>query len=283
MESGSTCDPVRRVCITGGAGAVGSAVIANLLRRGTFDIIRSLDIVPTLESALTGQVWPTDVVKSTVGDVSNWEDVRAAVEGMEAVIHLSGVGHEWEDNLSQNLVGTYNVFECSQLAGVRRIATASRAGVTGQPNDGPGSPYPDDFTKTTDIEYKPVGHYTVSKVFGEAMGYSYAQQFGIGVVACRIGNLSRERDHPTHPHHLGWIDAGEVFAQAILHPLKPIVHPGGRTTHGGREVRFYKVFAVSDSNWPMYDLDHGRTAIGYYPVQRSEVPQDSQGRWSAKL
>jgi hypothetical protein len=30
------------------------------------------------------------------------------------------------------------------------------------------------------MEYKPTGHYTISKVFHEAMGYSYAQEFGTG-------------------------------------------------------------------------------------------------------
>ena len=47
--------------------------------------------------------------------------------------------------------------------------------------------------KTTTMEYKPTGHYTISKVFHEAMGYSYAQEHGMGVVCCRIGNFSRTR------------------------------------------------------------------------------------------
>ena len=47
------------------------------------------------------------------------------------------------------------------------------------------------------------------KVFHEAMGYSYAHEHGMGVVACRIGNFSRDRDEPTHPHELGWRDCGE--------------------------------------------------------------------------
>lgn len=113
------------------------------------------------------------------------------------------------------------------------------------------------------------------------MGYSYAHEHGMGVVACRIGNFSRTRDQPTHPHELGWHDCGEVFCQAISHPLPPVVHPGGRTTHGGKEVFFHQVFAVSDSTWPMYDLDHGKKVIGYYPKQKSIVPKE---KWqSSKL
>ena len=270
--------PVRKVAITGAAGAVGSACIAGLLSRPSRDglqlelPIRCLDIVPTRYSALTSEPWPDGAVESIVANISSFDDVAATLAGMDAVIHLAGIGHDWEANLNENLIGTYNLFEAAQQAGVARIATASRAGVTGQPNDGEGSPYPDDFTKTTSMEYKPVGHYTVSKVFHEAMGYSYAQQYGMGVVCCRIGNFSRDRDQPTHPHHLGWHDCGEVFTQAITHKLAPVVHAGGKTTHEGKEVRFYKVFAVSDSTWPMYDLDHGRRVIGYYPQQKSEVP-----------
>ena len=185
-----------------------------------------------------------------------------------------------------NIVGTYNVFECAAQLGVQRLATASRAGVTGQPNEGPGSPYPDDFMKTVDLPYKPTGHYTISKVFHEAMGYSYAHEYGMGVVACRIGNFSRDRDQPTHPHELGWHDCGEVFCQAIVHPLPPTLHPGGRTTHGFQrsggpsEVRFHIVFAVSDSTWPMYDLEHGKETIGYFPSQKSIVDPTL---WQSKL
>ncbi|HIM55802.1 MAG TPA: hypothetical protein EYM39_03775, partial [Candidatus Latescibacteria bacterium] len=46
------------------------------------------------------------------------------------------------------------------------------------------------------------------------------------------------------------------FEQAITHPC----------------VKFEVVFGVSDSDWPLYDLDHGRRAIGYYPQDRSHVP-----------
>ena len=36
------------------------------------------------------------------------------------------------------------------------------------------------------------------------------------------------------------------------------------------------VFAVSDSDWPPYDLEHGRQVIGYDPQVRSVVPEDQR-------
>ena len=153
-----------KVMITGGAGAVGSAIIARMLERDVssplsvaewggvgaehgcscaqedFDIT-SFDVQPTTASALDGGgPWPAGAVKSVVGDVSDFDEVKAAMEGQDAVIHLANGGSDWESNLKSNLIGTYNIFENAALCGVKRVATASRAGVTGQPNDGEGSP-----------------------------------------------------------------------------------------------------------------------------------------------
>ena len=86
------------------------------------------------------------------------------------------------------------------------------------------------------------------------MGYSDSSRHDIEFVGVRIGNFNRERPQTEHPHHLSHADGVRVFERAIIHP----------------NVKFEIVFGVSDSNWPMYDLDHGRLAIGYYPQDRSE-------------
>eukprot|EP01050_Picozoa_sp_SAG11_P039619 SAG11_NODE_16765_length_538_cov_1.157175_1_plen_120_part_01 len=111
--------PVRRVAITGAAGAVGSGVIAGLLARPSrpgleLELpIRCLDIVPTKLSALTGEAWPEGAVESVVANISSFDDVATTLTGMDAVIHLAGIAHEWEGNLNDNLVGTYNLFEAA--------------------------------------------------------------------------------------------------------------------------------------------------------------------------
>jgi nucleoside-diphosphate-sugar epimerase len=108
---------------------------------------------------------------------------------------------------------------------------------------------------------KPDSYYTISKVFGESIGYMYAARFDMEVVAVRIGNFKRDRDLPAHPHHLSHGDCIRLFEQTITHP----------------GVKFEAVFGVSDSDWPLYDLGHGRRAIGYDPQQRSEVPEEERG------
>ena len=221
-----------KVLITGAAGAVGSVVAKGMKDRYS---IRGLDRqpMPDLENAI-------------IGDVADFDTMLEITQGMDAVIHLTGIDHEWEGVLQSNLIGTYNMFEASRQNGVPRIAYASRAGVLG--------PYSRRVRRTVDMVPRPVGHYTVSKVFGEAMGYSYSSQYDIGFVGVRIGNFNAQRPQPEHPHHLGHGDAVRVFERAIIHP----------------DVKYEVVFGVSDSNWPLYDLDHGRLAIGYYPQDRYE-------------
>ena len=228
------------ILITGAAGAIGSTLVKGMKDRYA---LRGLDRVPM-----------PDLDDAIVGDIADFETVLSATEGMDAVIHLAGIpsgGAPWEEVLPNNIVGTYNIFEAARQNGVRRIAYASRAGLLG--------PYPRTIMRTTDMLPRPESYYSVSKVFGENLGYMYARRFDMESVSVRIGNFKRDRPHPEHPHQLSHADCVRVFEQAVTHP----------------GVRFEIVFGVSDSTWRLYDLDHGRKAIGYHPQDKSEaIPQE---------
>lgn len=231
-----------RVLITGAAGKVGTTLVKALHDRYE---LYGLDRAPMPLLA-----------RATVGDVADYELVRQASEGMDAIIHLAGMSHVWEGVLHDNLIGTYNVFEAARENGVPRLAYASRAGLL--------APYPKEIQRTMDMLPRPESLYSLSKVFGEGLGYIYASQHGLEVVAVRIGNFRLERDQPEHPHHLSHGDAARVFERAIIAPLDQL------------EVPFAVVFGVSDSNWPLYDLEHGRRAIGYDPQDYADVPPEER-------
>ena len=229
-----------RILVTGAAGQVGSTVARGLRPRHQ---VRGHDRVPMPE-----------LDDTIVSDLSDLDAVLEATRGMDGVAHIGGLpgGDEWESIHQSNIVGTYNVFEACRRNGVKRVAFASRVGVFGQ--------FPRGITLTVDIAPTPVGFYTISKVFGESIAYSYSREHDMGCVCVRIGSFTLQRDQPEHPLHLSHGDCLRVFEQAL-------VHPG---------VTFAVVFGVSDSNWPLYDLEHGRQTIGYYPQDCSFVPED---RW----
>jgi len=225
--------------VTGAAGRVGAILVRGLKNRHS---IRGFDRAPM-----------PDLDDTVYGDNTDMAALTRAAKGVDAIIHLSGNpsgGAPWEDILKSNIIGTYNLFEAARQSGVRRIAFASRAGLL--------APYPQKMKRTIDLPTRPESYYSVSKVFGESIGYMYSARFDMEVVSVRIGNFIEERDKPEHPHHLSHGDLVKVFEQAVTHP----------------DVKFEIVFGVSGSTCPMYDLDHGRQVIGYDPGDSSEFEWD---------
>ncbi len=148
-----------KILVTGAAGAVGSTVVRGMKDRYS---LRGFDRSPMPEMA-----------DAVVGDVADFETVKRATAGVEVVIHLAaapGGGYPWEAVLPSNIIGCYNVFEASRQNGVRRIVFASRAGLLG------GTPH--HITRNMAMLPKPESYYSVSKVFGESMGWMYSQSGG---------------------------------------------------------------------------------------------------------
>ncbi len=221
-----------KILITGAAGAVGTVLIKGLRDRYS---LRGFDRVPM-----------PDIEDAVVAELTDIEAIANATEGMEAVIHLAGNpsgAAPWEEILHSNIIGTYHLFEAARQNKVRRVVFASRAGLL--------APYPEEITRTIELPPRPESYYSISKVFGENLGYMYASRFGLECVSVRIGNVRADRPHAEHPHHLSHADLVRVFERAVLHP----------------NVQNEVVFGVSAGDWPLYDLDHGRRVIGYDPKQ----------------
>ena len=235
-------DQPLRILITGAAGGIGSVLAGALMDRYT---LRGLDVRPMdhLEDAV-------------VANVTDFDAVLGASQDMDAVVHLGGLTSEapWEEIHANNVVGTYNVFEAARQAGMRRIVFASRAGLV--------SAYPQNVKRTVDMAIRPVDLYSVAKAVGEQLGYMYHHRYAMEFVAVRIGLFQRNQPDARHPHHISHADTARVFERAL-------VHPG---------VKYEIVYGVSDSTWDLYDLDHGRQAIGYHPRDKSIIgPPDDAG------
>ena len=234
-------DERMRVLITGAAGKIGSVLVKGLKDRYR---VRGFDRaeMPDLEDGL-------------VGDVADFDAVLKATEGMEAVIHLAAVpsgAAPWEEILPNNIIGTYNVFEASRQNGVRRIAFASRAGVL--------SAYPRELIRTADMVPRPDSYYSISKVFGENLGFMYSSRYEMEVVCVRIGNFPASGRYPkgTQVSNIGSFlshrDAVHLFEQCI-------VQPG---------IQYEVVFGVSNNSPCRYDIEYARKILGYRPVDRMQ-------------
>lgn len=124
----------KRVMVTGGAGYVGSNLVPKLLAAGYE--VSVLDLYLYGEDLFAGYR-DTGALREVKGDLRKPEDVRKALEGCDAVIHLACISNDPSFDLDPGLGKSIN-FDCfrplvraSKEAGVKRFIYASSSSVYG--------------------------------------------------------------------------------------------------------------------------------------------------------
>src|SRR5262249_28461953 len=101
------------VLVTGLSGLIGSAFLAH---EGAAYEVRGLNRRPVAG------------VVCHQADITDLDAIAPAFAGVDVVVHLAAVvggRPSFDELLSRNIAGTYNVFECARRAGVRRVVYAS--------------------------------------------------------------------------------------------------------------------------------------------------------------
>jgi UDP-glucose 4-epimerase len=185
---------VKRACITGGAGFIGSNLADRLADSGVEVVI--LDDFSTGRREFLGDRADRAGVTVVEGDVLDMRSLEGAVEGCDWVFHLQanadlrrGLEHPRRD-LEQNTIATSNVLEAMRARGCTQIVFSSTGSVYGEPEVFP-TPEDAPFPVQTSL-------YAASKLAGEALIEAYAHGFGFTGVICRFVSVLGERY--THGH-----------------------------------------------------------------------------------
>ena len=142
------------VLMTGASGFVGSH-LAPALVQATWTVRRAVRSPEGLDD---------EVVIDTIGPETDWQ---AALEGVDAVVHLAArVHHKHEEHAVQlyrnvNIAGTLHLARTAATAGVRQFIFVSTVLVHGRSNDG-RAPFSEEDVLT------PRGLYGISKAAAEA-------------------------------------------------------------------------------------------------------------------
>jgi dTDP-L-rhamnose 4-epimerase len=125
------------ILVTGGAGFIGRAVVAELLGRG--NRVRVLDsLIEQVHGQVDGSAMLDAGAELIRADVRDGDAVARALAGVDSVVHLAaevGVGqsmYEVERYTSTNDVGTAVLFEKLIDQPVRRVVTASSMSIYGE-------------------------------------------------------------------------------------------------------------------------------------------------------
>jgi UDP-glucose 4-epimerase len=185
---------MRRACITGGAGFIGSNLTDRLSANGVEVVI--LDDFRTGRREFVAEALGRGGVRLVEGDVLDMAVLQDAVEGCDWVFHLQanadvrrGLEHPRRD-LEQNTIATSNVLEAMRAQGVSRIVFSSTGSVYGEPQVFP-TPEDAPFPVQTSL-------YAASKLASEGLISAYAIGYGFTGLICRFVSILGERY--THGH-----------------------------------------------------------------------------------
>jgi nucleoside-diphosphate-sugar epimerase len=176
---------VTRVLVTGADGSIGRAAVAGLREAG-YDVTGlslRYDHASTADRAL-------------VGDARSPADVAAALDGVDAVLHLAAIPHPSlgtpEEVFGNNVTATFAVLSQAGQHGIGRVVIASSINAFGVPmNVHPVVPayYPLDEEVPADI----TDAYSLSKSVDEQSARMAWRRWGTTVVALRFP-LVKSRD-----------------------------------------------------------------------------------------
>ena len=158
-----------RALVTGGAGAIGSNLVDQLVEAGAAEIVVIDDFVRGRRENLAWAVEHGNV-RIVDGDISDLALVRELTAGIDVVYHQAAIRITQcadEPRLAVDVLinGTFNVIEAAVAEGVRKVVAASSASVYGLaevfPTDEDHHPYANDTL------------YGASKLFNEGLLRSY--------------------------------------------------------------------------------------------------------------
>ena len=186
-----------KVLVTGGAGYVGSAVVAELIASGARPVV-----LDNLSDGHRGAV--PDAVPLVVGDIDDRPVVEEALlhHGIEAVVHRAAsclVGESMERPdiyYRNNLTASVALLDAMRSVEVTRIVFSSSAATYGEPE---GSPIREDDRT------EPCNPYGETKLAFERVLRWYGEAFGFRHVALRYFNaagamegIGEDHDPETH-------------------------------------------------------------------------------------
>jgi dTDP-glucose 4,6-dehydratase len=178
-----------RVLVTGGAGFMGSQLVRTLAASGR-------DVVVLDKLTYAGKRAFLDGVKHQFieGDVCDADVVAAALDGVNAVVHLAAESHVArsltgpDTFLHTNILGTRVMLDQACRAGVDRFIHMSTDEVFGQAPHG--------VAFGPDAPMRPGNAYSASKVGAEALVHAWRHTHGYPAAIVRCTNNYGPRQHP---------------------------------------------------------------------------------------
>ena len=173
-----------RILVIGGAGFIGSHLVDQLLGERLREVIVLDNFVRGTHSNLV-EAAKDKRVRVIEGSITDRKLLKELMENTDYVFHFAALWlyecvHEPRKALEANVVGTYNVVEAAQEAGIKKLVYSSSASVYGDAQVVP---------MTEDHPFNNRTMYGATKIAGEQFLRAFNEQHGLDYVGLRYMNV----------------------------------------------------------------------------------------------
>lgn len=175
-----------KILVVGGAGFIGSHVVAELLKTDVGRVVIYDNFVRGNSDNISSYLDdPRVSVFPDGGDIRETDVLARAVSTADGVIHLAAMWllHSRDyprTAFDVNVAGSFNVFEACVASGVKRLVYSSSASVYGDAVEVPMS---------EEHPFNNRNFYGATKIAGEAMARAFSDRYGLSYVGLRYMNV----------------------------------------------------------------------------------------------
>lgn len=233
---------MKKLVLTGAAGRLGSYLREPLSE--LCDNLVSTDLVEGIGSTYSGETY----IKA---DLANFDEVNALMDGAEMIVHFGALSDEdtFDEILSSNIIGAYNVWEAAARNHVNRVIYASSIHAVGM--------YPKNEYIGINVPHRPDTFYGLAKCFAEDLASLYWDKKQVEAVCLRILSCAKVTSSRALGSWLSYDDLILLVKRAIDAPT----------------TGFSIIYGVSNNDRTPVDNSEA-SFLGYKPKDNAEKYAD---------
>lgn len=210
----------KNILVTGGAGFIGSNLVAAFLKDERINKVRVLDNLATSSIVNIEKFMDNPRFEFIKEDIRDYSTCLKACEGMNLIAHHAAMGsvpRSINDPLTTNAVnitGTLNVFTAAKESKIERIVYAASSSTYGDNTDLP---------KKEDKIGKPLSPYAVTKYVNELYAKVFGDLYGLEHIGLRYFNVFGPNQSPNG----AYAAVIPLFMQSVLTGVPPTINGDG--------------------------------------------------------
>ena len=209
--------------ITGGAGFIGSNLIAHFLKKEEVKMVRAIDDFSNGYRLNIEEFRNHPKFEFLEGDICDYDFCLKATRGINRISHQAALGsvpRSIQNPMRTNEVnigGTVNILQAAKENGVDRVILACSSSTYGDSHELP---------KVEERIGNPLSPYAVSKLAVELYAAVFNKTYGLDFIGLRYFNIFGPRQNPDNPYAA----VIPIFCKAFINDVRPIINGDGLTS-----------------------------------------------------